>query len=328
MAHDLDVSTGKPAMAYVGEVPWHGLGERLDSTASIETWINAAGLQYEILREPVCFPFQGGSRQFPGRDVLFRSDNGTPLSIVSDSYCIVQPREAVEFFRDLVAGSDFTLETAGALNEGRKVWGLARSKMTHKMENDDRIDAFLLMASSCDKSLATTVAFTSIRVVCQNTLSFAMDDIKGKPATKCFKVNHNKQFDRQEAQAKLNLIDNAWNIFKNRADVLATKKISKGDDDKFFEKLFLKGDKNDEKLQKSAVIEIQNLKSAYVNGNGQQLPATKNTAWGLVNAVTYYVDHKRKSDSSSSRLDSAWFGAGAMLKDKAWEVAMDMFSIA
>jgi len=317
MAHDLDFSTGKPAMAYVGKEPWHGLGERLDTKASIETWIKAAGLEYQILREPVFYPFQDTAREFPGRQVLFRSDNGKPLSIVSDSYCIVQPKEAVEFYRDVVAGSDFTLETAGALDEGRKVWGLARSNMNHEMEEKDRIDAFLLLASSCDKSLATTVAFTSIRVVCQNTLSFAMDDIKGKTATKCFKVNHDKKFDWNEAKMQLKLIDSSWHTFK--------KKVTTNDENRFFETLFLKGKNNDEKLPKNAIVEIQNLKSAFVNGIGQQKPATKGTAWGLVNAVTYYVDHSRKSDSRSSRLDSAWFGAGAVLKDKAMEIAVEMF---
>jgi phage/plasmid-like protein (TIGR03299 family) len=325
MAHDLDLSTGKPAMAYVGKEPWHGLGEKLDSKASIETWIKAAGLEYQILRAPVCYPLQDMFREFPGRQVLFRSDNGKPLSIVSDSFCIVQPKEAVEFYQDLVAGTGFTLETAGALDEGRKVWGLARSKMSHKMEQKDQIDAFLLLASSCDKSLATTVAFTSVRVVCQNTLSFAMDDINGKSTTKCFKVSHDKKFDWNKPKEQLKLIDSSWSIFKNKIDVLAKKKVNTIDENRFFEKLFLKGKNYDEKLPKNAIIEIQNLKSAFVNGIGQQKPATKGTAWGLVNAVTYYVDHSRKSDSRSSRLDSAWFGAGAMLKDKAWEVAVEMF---
>jgi hypothetical protein len=45
-------------------------------------------------------------------------------------------------------------------------------------DGEDRLAAYLLLATSCDKTLATTVAFTSIRVVCQNTLSFAANDDK------------------------------------------------------------------------------------------------------------------------------------------------------
>jgi len=325
MADNLDWSTGKPAMAYVGKEPWHGLGEKLNSGASIETWIKAAGLEWQILCEPVCYRFQETMREVPDRQVLIRSDNGAPLSVVSDSYCIVQPKEVIEFYRDLVTGSAFSLETAGALDEGRKVWGLARSNKSSDILEKDRIDAFLLLASSCDKSLATTVAFTSIRVVCQNTLSFAMEEVKGKSPTKCLKIAHNKHFNWDEAKKQLNLIDGAWSVFIEKVELLAAKKVEQKEVEKYFERLFLSGKKDDERLSKNAIIEIQNLRSAFVNGQGQQLTATKETAWGLVNAVTYYVDHKRKSRNQSERLDSAWFGAGALLKDKAWEAAIEMF---
>jgi phage/plasmid-like protein (TIGR03299 family) len=327
MAHDLDCSTGKVAMAYVGVAPWHGLGERLKPKATIEEWIKAAGLDWHILRQPVCYQFQEQMKFVNGRDVLIRSDNGESLSIVSDSYCIVQPKEVLEFYRDLIAGSAFTLETAGALDEGRKVWGLARSNLTSNIiSTEDKIDAFLLLASSCDKSLATTVAFTSVRVVCQNTLGFAMDEIKEKTSSvKCLKIAHNRQVDWNAAKKKLNLIEDAWETFHKKVDEMATVEVDETTVNQFMEKLFL-GGKDGEHLPNKAIVEIQNLKSAFVNAPGQQMKTAKNTAWGLVNAVTYYADHQRKSNNQSERLDSAWFGTGALLKDKAWNTAMEMFS--
>ena len=325
MAHDLDFSTGKPAMAYVGEKPWHGLGHELVPGAPIETWIKEAGLEWEILREPVCYRFKDEAREISNRHVLIRSDNGAPLSIVSDSYCIVQPKEVIEFYRDLVKGSDFSLETAGALDGGRRVWGLARTNLKYDLSPKDSLEPYLLLASSCDKSLATTVSFTSIRVVCQNTLCFAMEKINGKSPSKSFKVPHNKHFEWADAKKKLNLINVAWNGFIENVEKLCSKKVGQSEVDKFFTSLFQSGKKEDEKLTSKAIIEIQNLKSAFVNGQGQQLPTAKDTAWGLVNAVTYYVDHQRKSKNKSERLDNAWFGTGALLKDKAWDTAIEMF---
>jgi len=325
MAHNLDMSTGKPAMAYVGQEPWHGLGKKLKPDASIEEWTKAARLDWEILREPVCYPYKGKVKQVPNRQVLFRSDNGAPLSIVSDSYCVVQPRDIIEFYRDLIADSAFSLETAGALDEGRKVWGLARSNFSNDILGKDKVDAFLLLASSCDKTLATTVAFTSVRVVCQNTLGFAMEEVKGKPPTKCMKVSHDQRFDWDEAKKQLNLIDTAWSAFLNKVDLLAKTEVKPKVVDDYFAQLFLSGKKEDKKLSHKDLVEIQNLKSAFTNGRGQQLPTAKDTAWGLVNAVTYYVDHQKNSRNQSERLDSAWFGSGAQLKDKAWETAIDMF---
>lgn len=325
MAHDIDFSIGKPSIAYVGQKPWHGLGHELPSDASIKTWIQAAGLEWQILCEPVRYVFHDELREMPNRHVLIRSDNGAPLSVVSDSYCIVQPKEVIEFYRELVNGSAFSLETAGALDGGRKVWGLARTKSENNFNPDDRIEPYLLLASSCDKSLATTVSFTSIRVVCQNTLGFAMEDIKGKPATKCFKITHDKPFKWDEAKLKLSLVNTAWESFVKKIERLSLKKVNQSEVDEFFKSLFLSGKKDDEKLTSKAILEIQNLKSAYVNGTGQQLPTAKDTAWGLVNAVTYYVDHKKKSKNQSERLDSAWFGTGSIFKDRAWDTAMNMF---
>ena len=63
MSHDLDESTGKPAMAYVGERPWHGLGEALPPDQDIETWVQAARLDWEIEMLPV--NYQMGGRTGP-----------------------------------------------------------------------------------------------------------------------------------------------------------------------------------------------------------------------------------------------------------------------
>jgi hypothetical protein len=103
MGHDIDCSTGKPAIAYVGETPWHGLGERLPERQPIEVWIKAARLDWELKRLPVQFFIDSKLRVMDDRFVLARSDTGVALSVVSGDYHIVQPKEVLEFYRDLVA---------------------------------------------------------------------------------------------------------------------------------------------------------------------------------------------------------------------------------
>jgi phage/plasmid-like protein (TIGR03299 family) len=122
MPHDIDFSTGKPAIAYVGETPWHGLGESLAEGQPIDVWIKAARLDWELKRLPVQFLIDSKLRVMDDRFVLARSDTGAALSVVAGDYHIVQPKDVLEFFRDLVASFHYTLETAGALNGGRKVW--------------------------------------------------------------------------------------------------------------------------------------------------------------------------------------------------------------
>src|SRR5438045_3894481 len=103
MSHDIDTATGKPAIAYVGEMPWHRMGEKLPPGQPIEVWVKAAKLDWKIEMLPVQYHFQGGDRLMEDRFVLARSDTGGALAVVSGEYMVVQPAEVLEFYRDLVS---------------------------------------------------------------------------------------------------------------------------------------------------------------------------------------------------------------------------------
>ena len=316
MAHDIDLSTGEPAIAYVGEKPWHGLGEKLPESTPIETWLQAARLEWELKRLPVQYLADGGIRTMEDRFVLVRSDNHGALSVVSGDYEIMQPREVLEFYRELTNLYGYILETAGALDGGRKVWALARTGETGSADKagQDKLAAYVLLATSCDKTLATTAAFTSVRVVCQNTLFFATEDIKSgrRPHVK---VPHNFRFDAGRVKEELGLIDRAWGGFMEKVRNMTCFQMKTEAASSFFEDLLLK--KNVKALSSTGQREHNTLMGLFVSGLGQDLASAKETLWGAVNAVTYYADHVR-SGSAGDRLNSAWFGAGNALKEKAW----------
>src|SRR3546814_20756798 len=113
---------------------------------------------------------------FPEQKVLYRSDTKAPLAVVSKRFQVVQPGEILEFYRDLTEVGGFELETAGVLRGGRKFWALARTGQSVSLKGRDRVDGYLLLATACDGTLATTAQFTSVRVVCNNTLSIALGD--------------------------------------------------------------------------------------------------------------------------------------------------------
>jgi phage/plasmid-like protein (TIGR03299 family) len=319
MAHDIDLSTGLPAIAYVGEKPWHGLGEKLPDGASIETWLVAARLAWELTRLPVQYLVDGKLRTMEERFVLVRSDTGAGLSVVSGDYQIVQPREVLEFYRELMSMYGYTLETAGALDGGRKVWALARTGVVSAADDgkDDKIAAYVLLATSCDKTLATTAAFTSIRVVCQNTLFFAEEDIK-KERRPQVKVPHNLRFDPGRVKQELGLMDEAWSGFVTKVRAMAGYQMKPEAASSFFRELLQS--KKDKPLSNKAQRDYQTLLALFRSAPGQDLPTAKGTLWGAMNAVTYYTDHVA-SASAGEALDNAWFGAGFALKEKAWAQA-------
>lgn len=320
MAHQLDLSTGSYAMAYVGDTPWHRKGEKLEPDQSIEAWLKAARLEWELQRLPVQYLVPGGSRTMDDRFVLVRSDTQDALSIVSGDYHPVQPREILEFYRDLVGTYGYALETAGALNGGRKVWALARTGIDESIGKDgkDKLAAYLLLATSCDKTLATTVAFTSIRVVCQNTLSFAAQDV-GTNKRLHLKVPHTSRFDARDIKEQLGLMDLAWSSFMLKVKKMALHPLT--DAAPFFEEIIRQ--EGTKPLSNKAERELNTIINLAKSAPGQELPTAAGTVWGALNAITYYVDHVR---SSADRLDSSWFGSGAALKEKAWAKAVRLIS--
>lgn len=320
MSHDIDQSTGKPAIAYVGEKPWHGLGEELAEGAPIETWLKAARRDWELKRLPVQYLVEGKLRTMEERFVLARSDTHEALSIVSGDYQIVQPGAVLEFYRDLMDDYGYTLETAGALDHGRKVWALARTGISEAADKhgEDKIAAYVLLATSCDKTLATTAAFTSIRVVCQNTLFFATEEVrkKGRPQVK---VPHNLRFNADQVKRELGLMDPAWKAFMDKVRKMAAYRMEAEAASSFFRSLLAQKDKP---LTRSAEREHLTINALFQSAPGQEIATAKETLWGAVNAVTYYADHVRSG--AEERLDGAWFGAGCALKEKAWTEASGM----
>lgn len=324
MADEIDVSSGKPAIAYVGETPWHGLGEELPEGQPIEAWLRAARLEWELKRLPVQYLVDGKLRTMDDRFVLVRSDTKAALSVVSDDYQIVQPMEVLEFYRGLVDSFGYTLETAGALDEGRKVWALAKTPIREEIDGTggDTLAAYVLLATSCDKSLATTAAFTSVRVVCQNTLSFAMDDVKtGKRRHE--KVPHNMKFDAEAVKERLGIMNQAWSDFLGRVRSMSKFPLSQELASGYFEHIL--GKTNAKPLSSKAERERNTLLAFFESAPGQELSTARKTLWGAVNAVTYYIDHV-KSAYGSDRLDSAWFGTGNALKERAWTSARELIT--
>lgn len=309
-------------MAYVEATPWHGLGNQLPANQPIEVWQQQAGMNWSIKETPVLFNVsdEGGLHVKGHADskVLFRSDTHAPLSVVSKRYKVVQPHDVLEFYRDLTEAGGFQLETAGVLKEGRKLWALAKTGQETMLRGGDQVKAYLLLATSCDGTLCTTAQFTSVRVVCQNTLQLAVGDSTG-----AVKVPHSTRFDPRLVKQELGLGLSAWDRFVGDMKLLASRPIHK------FEAMNLivnvLGDPEvplaDQPNQKA----LQNVYALYSGkGMGADLSSANGTAWGLVNAVTQFVDHERRARSTDHRLDSAWFGQGAAIKAKAYQEAMKL----
>jgi len=314
------------SMAYAGEVPWHQLGNQLPAKQPLEVWAEKAGMDWTICEAPVRYMTEqagalGSIMSFEEQKVLYRSDTKAPLSVVSDRYQVVQPREVLEFYRDLTEVSGFELETAGVLKAGRKFWALARTGKEMTLKGNDVVKGYLLLATSCDGTLATTATPTTIRVVCNNTLSIALNG-----ATSAIKVPHRTSFDAMAVKKQLGIAVSQWDGFMYRMKTLSERKVKSHEALNYFLKTLCQTDSPESPglVNERAMKKVQALYEGH--GRGAELMAAKGTAWGLLCSVTEFVDHERRARSAEYRLDSAWFGQGANLKQRALDHALQLVS--
>jgi phage/plasmid-like protein (TIGR03299 family) len=310
-------------MAYAGEKPWHGLGNKLEAEQPIEVWKVNAGMDWQIEASEVRYisgnNHVGVINAFPEQKVLYRSDTKAPLAVVSKRFQVVQPGEILEFYRDLTACNGFELESAGVLREGRKFWALARTGQSATLKGRDKVDGYLLLATACDGTLATTAQFTSVRVVCNNTLQIALGQTNG-----AIKVPHRSAFDPEAVKRQLGITVSSWDGFVARMKALVDRPVDPDSAEGLLRRVltYQGPDTKATVVNEQAVATVRALYEG--GGQGAQLASSRGSAWGLLNSVTEYIDHHRRARSNDHRRDAAWFGQGAQIKQRAWDEAMKL----
>lgn len=344
MAHHIE------QIAYVGETPWHGLGNQLSPNQPLEVWAQQAGMDWRIESSDVSYMAQNQRGQsiimpFEEQRVLYRSDTHAPLSVVSQRYQEVQPKEILEFYRDLTEQSGFELETAGVLKGGKKFWALARTGQSTALKGKDVSNGYILLASACDGTLATTAQFTSIRVVCNNTLAIAL---KGATASSgVVKVPHSTKFDAEKVKQQLGVSVRTWDDHMYEMKQLSQRKVNQQEAKAYFDAVFnnstmsindpeeniiqfyrqvASNPPQQNKTEPNGRAMTKALDMFNGQGRGADLSSAKDTAYGLLCSITEFVDHERRAMSTDHRLDSAWFGAGAGLKQRGLEQALSLIA--
>ncbi|HRB84732.1 MULTISPECIES: DUF932 domain-containing protein [Acinetobacter] len=351
MAHQIE------QIAYVGETPWHGLGNQLSPHQPIEVWAEQAGMDWRIESSDVSYMAQNERGQsiimpYEEQRVLYRSDTHAPLSVVSQRYQEVQPKQILEFYRDLTEQSGFELETAGVLKGGKKFWALAKTGQTSALKGKDVSNGYILLATACDGTLATTAQFTSIRVVCNNTLAIAL---KGQNSSAgVVKVPHSTKFDAEKIKQQLGISVRAWEDHMYEMKQLSQRKVTQTEAAAYFDAVFNNtslsvpeqedgiiqfyrnvamqaqsnnpATKADNKTEPNGRAMSKVMTMFNGQGRGAELSSAKDTAYGLLCSITEFADHERRAMSQDHRLDSAWFGAGAGLKQRGLEQALAMIA--
>lgn len=269
------------SMFSVREKPWHGLGTIVKEAPTSADAIRLAGLDWSVVQEPIYTNF---NRVVDGYRANVRSSDRKVLGVVSDRYKVVQNVDAFSFTDELL-GKGVRYETAGSLQEGKKVWLLARLLREYIIAGE-RISPYLVFSNTHDGSGSVKVAITPVRVVCNNTLNLALGTAK-----RSFSMIHtgNIQDKIQEAKDTLFMAEEYMDCLGVEFEQLRRQKITDAQVKEYIE-LLLPMEKEPTPIQSKNIIRLREdmMKRYY---DAPDLQKVGNNAYRFINAVSDFATH-------------------------------------
>lgn len=338
MAHEVET------MAWTGQVPWHGLGTEVDSNLTPLEMQKAAQLDWTVSKRPSYtidapeWSDDVGLIQAENTFHVVRDSDNRILSHCGRDYLPIQNEDVFKFFKRFTDAGHMTMETAGSLKDGGEIWGLAKISEDFELAGDDLVKGYLLINQPHIVGRAMTIKLTPIRVVCNNTLTMALQH----GGTASFRMPHVKAFDDdviQIAEEALGLSAERMAEFRKAATLLSKKKAKHSQFLEFVGDIYqpdmIAAYRHDQQLraegkligmQEPLVDQFNKFPllaiDALDKSPGANLKSARGTWWGALNAVTYVEDHLRESVTEGNALHSSWFGAAANRKAKALDLAV------
>jgi len=307
MAHEVET------MAYAGSVPWHGLGFPVSDDLSSKEMMIAAGCNWSVGKYELNYTIDddGTILTVPNKFALVRESDGSYLDTVGPNWNPLQNEDAFALFKDFVEKGDMQMHTAGSLQDGKIVWALAKINETFEVLKGDAIEAYLLLINPHKRGMAIECRSTPIRVVCANTMNFAL----ATDSTRRITVNHNQQWDENYVIEMLGLAKASNAMYIEKAQFLASKFYEDATIESYFSDVFPHSDKQSEEYSKNA------LRAHEVLAEQPGSNLAEGTWWNAFNAVTWMTDHEM-GRNTSTRLNSSWFGLNRARKERALNSAV------
>jgi phage/plasmid-like protein (TIGR03299 family) len=318
MAHMMET------MAYAGETPWHGLGEAVSNDLTPAQMMKKAGCDWTVHEVESFVEFD--NRKIPtGQKSLVRGTDGKVLTNVGADWKPVQNEQAFEFFSEYVYAGDMEMHTAGSLKGGQMIWALAKVKESFELFKGDEVESFLLFSNPHQYGKSIDVRFTPIRVVCNNTLTLALE----KETQRGVRVGHRTEFNGDMVKEQLGIAHEKFSQYKEMAKFLGSKRFTMDSLVEYYNTVFPRtSDKRIRNMDLSVETLSRPAKQAYdVLETQPGAKFAEGSWWQAFNSVTYMTDHLQ-GRSQENRLYSSWYGSNQLRKRLALNAAVEFAEMA
>lgn len=343
------------------ERAWHRLGQVFDGQLTVKEALELSHADYQVEMKnvfamtPALQELLDGEQEMVSREVLsdlivdalvggrkatMRMDLNKPLGVVSDHYGIVQNCDAFQFIDTLCTGGQGNtpvIECAGVLGQGERVFITAKFPEQIILDNktDDRVDMYVVFTTSHDGTGAVNCMVTPTRVVCNNTLNYAMRNNAGKISLR-HTSGINSRLDltnKENAEFAFRTL-NMFNVYKKSLeesfDHLRNIRISEKQLDDILAEVLL-SDSNlklyrEEGIKCDGISSVgrnlfNNVKVSMEQGIGQEY-GERGTAMWAINGLTTYFQNDKNYTSEELKFNSIMNGHAANKLQKAYDLLM------
>ena len=302
------------SMFYTREKPWHGLGIMVADAPNSKDALRLAGLNWKVLQEPV---YTENKELIQGYKANVRNSDRKVLGVVTDRYKVIQNEEAFAF-TDALLGEGVRYETAGSLQEGRRVWMLARLPREFII-GGERISPYMVFSNTHDGSGAVKTALTPIRVVCNNTLNLAL-----RTAKRSWSMIHTGDISGkiEEAKNTLLLADEYMTALGQEFENLRKIKLSERQVQDYI-KILLPMEENYTLQQKRGIEKLrEDMRMRYFDA--PDLKDVGNNGYRFINAVSDFATHStpRRKTANYKENIFARTAVGNPLIDRAYQMVL------
>lgn len=320
MAHEIakNIQTGGHAFVSGNNIPaWHRLGTVLEGFLTAEECLKFGGLNYQVKKRIMTteMPSLDGNGTekivVPNQYATVRTDTNQVLGVVGKNYTVVQNEEAFTFFDEITGGGEAIYETAGALGIGERIFISAKMPNYVSIDGvDDPTEMYVLLTSSHDGQGSIKAIITPIRVVCANTLSFALQN-----NVNCVRISHTRTAKERLAEASkvLGITNRYAEEMNELLNHMNSIKVSDDQAKDIINQLFPASD--EENVHATTQKSRDLLWKGYTEGVGQE--KIIGTGYGLMQGVTYFTSHLKDYKDDSVQLASIIEGQAAKFNSQA-----------
>ena len=284
--------------------------------------VQKANLDWKVTTVPATYTVNGIQYESKRTRIITRVDNPqVELGSCGTSWYPLQNLDILKSVIDFCdANKGISLSRVGHFKDSKTIWALAHTDKCFELRGGDRISGNILLINSHEFSNGMKAKVLLDREVCCNQLAIGL----GASVSQGYK--HSKTLDQARVGRLLSSFYKQFSEFQQNAELLSNTKLDLDVAYSFVitnfgnPKLMSFDKPINTDLDQQPKIVKQILRLYLGEGMGSDLLSSYNTAWGLLNACSEWVQYQsKKVGGVEGHISSLWMGGKARTNSQVYQ---------